>query len=52
MARLAATKRPKPPDLPLLRPGVITIVKNHNNPFYMYCCIVQRITDGKAEVLF
>ncbi|KAE8694642.1 NAD(P)H-quinone oxidoreductase subunit S [Hibiscus syriacus] len=32
--------------------GMIAIVKNPNNPFYMYCGIVQRITDGKAGVLF
>ncbi|XVF51310.1 hypothetical protein PTKIN_Ptkin04bG0174900 [Pterospermum kingtungense] len=51
-ARLAATKKPKPPDLPLLMPGMVAIVKNPNNPFYMYCGIVQRITDGKAGVLF
>ncbi|XVF10405.1 hypothetical protein REPUB_Repub07fG0180100 [Reevesia pubescens] len=52
IARLSATKKPKPPDLPLLMPGMIAIVKNPNNPFYMYCGIVQRITDGKAGVLF
>ena len=28
------------------------LVKNPNNPFYMYCGIVQRITDGKAGVIF
>ncbi|XP_043726033.1 NAD(P)H-quinone oxidoreductase subunit S, chloroplastic [Telopea speciosissima] len=42
----------KPPELPLLMPGMIAIVKNPKNPFYMYCGIVQRITDGKAGVLF
>lgn len=41
-----------PPELPLLMPGMIAIVKNPNNPYYMYCGIVQRITDGKAGVLF
>ncbi|KAA0044900.1 hypothetical protein IC582_016918 [Cucumis melo] len=46
------TEKPKPPDLPLLLPGMIAIVKNPNNPYYMYCGIVQRITDGKAGVLF
>ncbi|GMQ05739.1 hypothetical protein CsSME_00050642 [Camellia sinensis var. sinensis] len=46
------TKKPKPPELPLLMPGMIAIVKNPNNPYYMYCGIVQRITDGKAGVLF
>ncbi|KAL3498992.1 hypothetical protein ACH5RR_041724 [Cinchona calisaya] len=45
-------KKPKPPELPLLLPGMIVIVKNPNNPFYMYCGVVQRITDGKAGVLF
>ncbi|KAJ8555873.1 hypothetical protein K7X08_013369 [Anisodus acutangulus] len=45
-------QRPKPPELPLLLPGMIAIVKNTNNPYYMYCGIVQRITDGKAAVLF
>lgn len=45
-------KKPKPPELPMLLPGMIVIVKNPNNPFHMYCGIVQRITDGKAGVLF
>ncbi|KAJ6703450.1 putative proteinD(P)H-QUINONE OXIDOREDUCTASE SUBUNIT S CHLOROPLASTIC [Salix viminalis] len=31
---------------------MIAIVKNPNNPFYMYTGIVQRITDGKAGVIF
>lgn len=48
----ARLRKPKPPELPLLMPGMIAIVKNPNNPFYMYCGIVQRITDGKAGVLF
>ncbi|OMP02949.1 hypothetical protein COLO4_10707 [Corchorus olitorius] len=52
IASLATTKKPNPPELPLLMPGMIAIVKNPNNPFYMYCGIVQRITDGKAGVLF
>ncbi|GFQ06312.1 hypothetical protein PHJA_002775200 [Phtheirospermum japonicum] len=42
----------KAPELPMLLPGMIAIVKNPSNPFYMYCGIVQRITDGKAGVLF
>lgn len=46
------TRKPKVPELPLLMPGMIAIVKNENNPYYMYCGIVQRITDGKAGVLF
>ncbi|KAH7839418.1 hypothetical protein Vadar_003914 [Vaccinium darrowii] len=45
-------KKPKAPELPLLMPGMIAIVKNESNPYYMYCGIVQRITDGKAGVLF
>ena len=49
---LATTKKPKPPELPLLMPGMIAIVKNPNSPYYKYCGIVQRITDGKAGVLF
>ncbi|XP_057802521.1 NAD(P)H-quinone oxidoreductase subunit S, chloroplastic [Salvia miltiorrhiza] len=42
----------KAPELPLLLPGMIAIVKNPRNPFHMYCGIVQRISDGKAGVLF
>ncbi|XP_021642690.1 NAD(P)H-quinone oxidoreductase subunit S, chloroplastic [Hevea brasiliensis] len=49
---LTATKKPEPPELPLLMPGMIAIVNNPNNPYYKYCGIVQRITDGKAAVLF
>lgn len=50
--KLSSTEKVKPPELPMLLPGMIAIVKNQNNPFYMYCGIVQRITDGKAGVLF
>nr|AZQ19253.1 NADH dehydrogenase-like complex S [Populus tomentosa] len=50
--KLTITSRPKPPELPLLLPGMIAIVKNPNNPFYMYTGIVQRTTDGKAGVIF
>ncbi|KAD3641455.1 hypothetical protein R6Q59_004105 [Mikania micrantha] len=46
------TRKPKAPELPLLMPGMIAIVKNPNSPYHMYCGIVQRITDGKAGVLF
>ncbi|XP_010439125.1 PREDICTED: NAD(P)H-quinone oxidoreductase subunit S, chloroplastic-like [Camelina sativa] len=49
---VAADKKPKAPELPLLMPGMIAIVKNQNSPYHMYCGIVQRITDGKAGVLF
>ncbi|KAK1438511.1 hypothetical protein QVD17_04320 [Tagetes erecta] len=45
-------RKPKAPELPLLMPGMIAIVKNKNSPYYNYCGIVQRITDGKAGVLF
>ncbi|KAG2240354.1 hypothetical protein Bca52824_090844 [Brassica carinata] len=49
---VATEKKPKAPELPLLMPGMIAIVKNTNSPYHMYCGIVQRITDGKAGVLF
>ncbi|XP_062030459.1 NAD(P)H-quinone oxidoreductase subunit S, chloroplastic [Rosa rugosa] len=51
-AALVSSKKPKAPELPLLLPGMIAIVSNPNNPYHMYCGIVQRITDGKAGVLF
>ena len=44
--------RPAPPELPLLMPGMIVIVKNPSNPYYQYCGTVQRVTDGMAGVLF
>lgn len=50
--KLSSSEKAKPPELPMFLPGMIAIVKNQNNPFYMYCGIVQRITDGKAGVLF
>ncbi|MED6199741.1 hypothetical protein PIB30_078792 [Stylosanthes scabra] len=46
------SKKPKSTELPLLLPGMIAIVSNPNDLNYMYCGIVQRITDGKARVLF
>nr|GMC97981.1 NAD(P)H-quinone oxidoreductase subunit S, chloroplastic [Ipomoea batatas]GME00803.1 NAD(P)H-quinone oxidoreductase subunit S, chloroplastic [Ipomoea batatas] len=49
---LTQVKKPKPPELPMLLPGMIAIVKNPQSPYHMYCGIVQRITDGKAGVLF
>ncbi|CAK7335724.1 unnamed protein product [Dovyalis caffra] len=52
VAKLTIASKPKPPELPLLLPGMIAIVKNPNNPFYKYTGIVQRITDGKAGVIF
>lgn len=51
-AVMAARTKPEAPTLPLLMPGMIVIVKNPANPYYMYCGIVQRITDGMVGVLF
>ena len=51
-AALISSKKPKAPELPLILPGMIAIVSNPNNPYHMYTGIVQRITDGKAGVLF
>ncbi|XP_042410145.1 NAD(P)H-quinone oxidoreductase subunit S, chloroplastic-like [Zingiber officinale] len=52
IAVLLARAKPKLPELPLFLPGMIVIVKNPKNPFHMYSGIVQRVTDGKAGVLF
>ncbi|XP_015896080.3 NAD(P)H-quinone oxidoreductase subunit S, chloroplastic [Ziziphus jujuba] len=52
VTEFSSGKKPKAPELPLLLPGMIAIVSNPNSPYYMYCGIVQRITDGKAGVLF
>ncbi|KAF8087203.1 hypothetical protein N665_0595s0015 [Sinapis alba] len=52
VSAVVTEKKPKAPELPLLMPGMIAIVKNQNSPYHMYCGIVQRITDGKAGVLF
>ncbi|KAJ4913014.1 hypothetical protein Rs2_07635 [Raphanus sativus] len=52
VSTIATEKKPRAPELPLLMPGMIAIVKNANSPYHMYCGIVQRITDGKAGVLF
>ncbi|CAN6987119.1 unnamed protein product [Brassica rapa subsp. trilocularis] len=52
VSTFATEKKPRAPELPLLMPGMIAIVKNSNSPYHMYCGIVQRITDGKAGVLF
>lgn len=51
-AAMAGRPKPEAPTLPLLMPGMIVIVKNPANPYYMYCGIVQRITDGMVGVLF
>ncbi|KAJ8764800.1 hypothetical protein K2173_010265 [Erythroxylum novogranatense] len=39
------------PELALLLPGMIALVKNPCSPYYMYW-MVERITDGKPGVLF
>lgn len=52
MKLLYEGEKPKAPELPLFLPGMIVIVKNEKNNFYKYCGIVQRVTDGKAGVLF
>ncbi|KAL2902796.1 NAD(P)H-quinone oxidoreductase subunit S chloroplastic [Bienertia sinuspersici] len=52
MKMVLSSKKPKLPALPLFLPGMIALVKNQSSPYYMYCGIVQRITDGKAGVLF
>ncbi|XP_042419233.1 NAD(P)H-quinone oxidoreductase subunit S, chloroplastic-like [Zingiber officinale] len=49
---LLAWAKPKLPELPLFLPGMIVIMKNPKNPFHMYSGIMQRVTDGKAGVLF
>ncbi|KAH7420944.1 hypothetical protein KP509_13G031600 [Ceratopteris richardii] len=45
-------QKPRAPPPPLLMPGMTVIVKNKDNPFYMFGGIVQRVTDGKVAVLF
>lgn len=37
---------------PLLMPGMTVIVKSPRNPYHDFSGIVQRVTDGKAGVLF
>ncbi|BBN18083.1 NAD(P)H-quinone oxidoreductase subunit S, chloroplastic [Marchantia polymorpha subsp. ruderalis] len=37
---------------PLLMPGMTVVVKQPRNPYYMYTGIVQRVTDGRAGVIF
>lgn len=51
ITQIVSSKKPDAPELPLLMPGMIAIVSNPNSPYYMYCGIVQRITDGRAGVL-
>jgi len=48
----SAVTEPNSPEPPLLMPGMIVIVKNEDNPYHMYCGIVQRVTDGMVGVLF
>lgn len=44
--------KPRAPAPPLLMPGMTVIVKSPNNPYHMFSGIVQRVTDGRAGVLF
>lgn len=47
-----AGAKPKTIIPPLLMPGMTVIVSEPGNPYYMYSGIVQRVTDGRAGVLF
>ncbi|CAM6126624.1 unnamed protein product [Calypogeia fissa] len=51
---LGGTAKAKPKTIvpPLLMPGMTVIVSEPKNPYYMYSGIVQRVTDGRAGVLF
>lgn len=44
--------KPRAPTPPLLMPGMTVIVNSPLNPYHMYSGIVQRVTDGRAGVLF
>lgn len=46
------TARPRAPPRPLLMPGMTVIVNSSNNPYHNFSGIVQRVTDGRAGVLF
>ncbi|GBG78927.1 hypothetical protein CBR_g28643 [Chara braunii] len=52
LAEIVVSTKPTVVPPPLLMPGMTVIVNNPEDPFYMYSGIVQRITDGKAGVLF
>ncbi|KAG0622555.1 hypothetical protein M758_3G106500 [Ceratodon purpureus] len=44
--------KPKATSPPLLMPGMTVIVNSPKNPYHDFSGIVQRVTDGKAGVLF
>ncbi|KAJ7517293.1 hypothetical protein O6H91_21G017300 [Diphasiastrum complanatum] len=44
--------KPRAAPPPLLMPGMIVRVSNPDNPYYMYTGILQRVSDGRAGVLF
>lgn len=48
----APSGKPKSIVPPLFMPGMTVLVKEPRNPYHMYSGIVQRITDGRAGVLF
>lgn len=48
----ASPAKPKATSPPLLMPGMTVIVKSPKNPYNDFSGIVQRVTDGKAGVLF
>lgn len=49
---VATPVKPRAISPPLLMPGMTVIVKSPKNPYHEYSGIVQRVTDGKAGVLF
>ena len=51
-ASIASPAKPKATPPPLLMPGMTVIVKSPNNPYHDFSGIVQRVTDGRAGVLF
>lgn len=49
---IATPVKPKAVPPPLLMPGMTVIVNSPKNPYHDFSGIVQRVTDGKAGVLF
>lgn len=49
---VASPAKPKATPPPLLMPGMTVIVNSPKNPYHDFSGIVQRVTDGKAGVLF
>jgi hypothetical protein len=49
---LASPAKPRATRPPLLMPGMTVIVNSPSNPYHDFSGIVQRVTDGKAGVLF